>query len=85
MTLLQLKHITTRIVTRKVTCEVEQNLHAYKTVELDSLKKVVKYCFTLDQKPNILKFNNLLKVWKRKLSQKIMKSDSQQDCTCKEI
>ena len=65
MTLLQLTHITTRnvkkkYVTRKVTCEVEQNLDAYKT-ELDSFKKVVKYCLTLDQKPHILKFNDLLK------------------------
>ena len=50
-----------KYVTRKVTREVEQNLDAYETVELDSFKKVVKYCLTLDQKPRILKFNDLLK------------------------
>ena len=48
-------------VTRKVIGDVEQNLDAYKTVELDSFTKVVKYCLTLDLKPHILKFKDLLK------------------------
>ena len=56
-----------KYVTRKVTCEVEQNLDACKTVELDSFKKVVKYCLTLDQKPHILKFNDLYKEMKENL------------------
>ena len=30
-----------RFVTRTVTCAVEQNLDAYKAVELDSIKKIV--------------------------------------------
>ena len=67
MTLLQLKHISTRIVTRKGICEVEQKLDAYKTVELDSFKKVVKYCLKLDQKPHILNFNDLLKDMEEKI------------------
>ena len=43
-----------KFVTWKVNCEVEQNLDAYKTVELDSFKEVVKYCLMLDQKPQFL-------------------------------
>ena len=53
--------VTKRMLQRKVIGEVEQNLDAYKTVELDSFKKVVKYCLTLDLKPQILKFKDLLK------------------------
>ena len=56
-----------KYVTRKVTCEVEQNLDACKTIELDSFKKVVKYCLTVDEKPHILKFNDLYKEMKENL------------------
>ena len=56
-----------KYVTRKVTCEVEQNLDACKTIELDSFEKVVKCCLTLDEKPHILKFNDLYKEMKENL------------------